>query len=286
MRVHLKSKKVNRSRFGNAIVFLLLSLCGAFMVLPLLLIIVNAFKPLNELFIFPPRFYVVKPTFDNFSDMLTLIQSMRVPFERYLFNSMFITVVGTVVYIFIASIAAYPLAKHKFLGKALFVNFVIWAMLFRPEVLSIPQYIIIAKINWLNTYMSVIVPALASSMGVFLMRQFIVAFVPDSLLEAAKIDGASEFRIFIKIIMPMVKPAWLTLALFTFQALWNQTGSSFIYNEEMKVLPTALSQISSGGIARAGVASAVALFLLIPPVILFLFSQSSVIETMSHSGIK
>ena len=203
------------------------------------------------------------------------------------------------------------MAKHRFRGKTLFVNLVIWAMLFRPEVLAIPQYIIIANLNWLNSYLAVIVPALASSMGVFLMRQFMEAFIPNSLLEAAKIDGAGEWRILRSIVMPMVKPAWLTLAIFTFQSLWNQTGSTFIYNEEMKVLPTVglnsaaayimpvtalaiypsayitrLGQISSGGIARAGVSSAVALFLLIPPVVLFLFSQKSVIETMSHSGIK
>ena len=282
----MRTKKVNRSIGGNILVFLLLLICGAFMVLPLYLTVVNAFKPLSELFIFPPRFYVVNPTMDNFSDMMTLIQAMRVPFERYLFNSVFITVAGTVIYILLASVAAYPLAKHRFRGKTLFVNLVIWAMLFRPEVLAIPQYIIIANLNWLNSYLAVIVPALASSMGVFLMRQFMEAFIPNSLLEAAKIDGAGEWRILRSIVMPMVKPAWLTLAIFTFQSLWTQTGSTFIYNEEMKVLPTALGQISSGGIARAGVSSAVALFLLIPPVVLFLFSQKSVIETMSHSGIK
>ena len=282
----MRTKKVNRSIGGNILVFLLLLICGAFMVLPLYLTVVNAFKPLSELFIFPPRFYVVNPTMDNFSDMMTLIQAMRVPFERYLFNSVFITVAGTVIYILLASVAAYPLAKHRFRGKTLFVNLVIWAMLFRPEVLAIPQDIIIANLNWLNSYLAVIVPALASSMGVFLMRQFMEAFIPNSLLEAAKIDGAGEWRILRSIVMPMVKPAWLTLAIFTFQSLWNQTGSTFIYNEEMKVLPTALGQISSGGIARAGVSSAVALFLLIPPVVLFLFSQKSVIETMSHSGIK
>ena len=282
----MRTKKVNRSIGGNILVFLLLLICGAFMVLPLYLTVVNAFKPLSELFIFPPRFYVVNPTMDNFSDMMTLIQAMRVPFERYLFNSVFITVAGTVIYILLASVAAYPLAKHRFRGKTLFVNLVIWAMLFRPEVLAIPQYIIIANLNWLNSYLAVIVPALASSMGVFLMRQFMEAFIPNSLLEAAKIDGAGEWRILRSIVMPMVKPAWLTLAIFTFQSLWNQTGSTCIYNEEMKVLPTALGQISSGGIARAGVSSAVALFLLIPPVVLFLFSQKSVIETMSHSGIK
>ena len=155
----MRTKKVNRSIGGNILVFLLLLICGAFMVLPLYLTVVNAFKPLSELFIFPPRFYVVNPTMDNFSDMMTLIQAMRVPFERYLFNSVFITVAGTVIYILLASVAAYPLAKHRFRGKTLFVNLVIWAMLFRPEVLAIPQYIIIANLNWLNSYLAVIVPA-------------------------------------------------------------------------------------------------------------------------------
>ncbi|MBQ8732024.1 MAG: carbohydrate ABC transporter permease [Oscillospiraceae bacterium] len=282
----MRAKKVSRSIGGNILVILLLGLTGIFMVLPLYLTVINAFKPLSELFVFPPRFYVVTPTTDNFSDMVNLLQSTRVPFERYLFNSLFITIVGTVGYIFIASLAAYPLAKHKFGGKILFVNLVVWAMLFRGEVLAIPQYLIIANLGWLNTYWAVIVPALASSMGVFLMRQFMEAFIPDSLLEAAKIDGAGEWRMFFSIVMPMVKPAWLTLTLLTFQSLWNQTGSTFIYNEEMKVLPIALSQIATSGIARAGVAAAVALFLLIPPVVVFIFSQKSVMQTMATSGIK
>lgn len=282
----LRSKRVSRSVGGNIAIFIMLALFGLFFLFPLLYIVVNAFKPLNELFIYPPQFYVENPTVENFRQMFRLVGALRVPFERYLFNSLFVTAVGTVCYIFIASLAAYPLAKHKFAGRVLFVNIVVWAMLFRPEVLQIPQYIIIVNLDWLNTYQSVIVPALASSMGVFLMRQFMEAMVPNALLEAAKIDGASEWRIYFSIVMPMVKPAWMTLLLFTFQSMWNATGSQFIYNEEMKVLPVVLSQLAGGGIARAGVASAVALFLLIPTVIVFIISQRSVIETMSHSGLK
>lgn len=280
------SKRVSRSLSGNIAVFLLLALLGVFMALPLYFVIINSFKPVNELFIFPPRLYISRPTMDNFGDMLSALQQTRVPFERYLFNSVFISVAGTVVYILIASLAAYPLAKHKFKGRLLFVNLVVWAMLFRPEILSIPQYVIISKLNWLNTYNAVIVPALASSMGIFLMQQFITAFVPTALIEAAKIDGANEYRIYWQIIMPMVKPAWLTLAIFTFQGLWNTTSSNYIYNEQMKALPLALTQISTGGISRMGVTAAIALILMIPPIVLFLFCQSSVIETMSHSGIK
>ncbi|MHB8963621.1 MAG: carbohydrate ABC transporter permease [Saccharofermentanales bacterium] len=286
MRKIFKVKRLSRSLSGNIFIFSLLMIAGLFFLLPSIYIIVNAFKPLNELFVYPPRFTVQRPTLDNFSTMLQLVQSVRVPFERYFFNSILITVIGTVTYIFIASLAAYPLAKHQFKGKYLFLNIVVWAMLFRPEVVQIPQYIVISKLGWMNTYLSVIVPALASTMGVFLMRQFMVAMVPDSLVEAARIDGSGEFSTFCRIVFPMVKPAWLTLLIFTFQALWNTTGSQFIYNEEMKVLPVALSQLSVGGIARAGVSSAVALFLLIPPVILLVFTQASIVETMSHSGIK
>lgn len=279
-------KRMNRSLGGNIVGFFLLFIVAIFMALPIIYTAVNSLKPLNELFIFPPRFYVVRPTLDNFADMFDQIQSMYVPFERYLFNSLFTTIIGTTAYILIASFAAYPLAKHKFPGKVLFVNLVVWAMLFRMEIISLPQYIIISGLDWLNTFLAIIVPVLAGSTGVFLMRQFIVAFIPDSMIEAAKIDGADEYRIFFHIIMPIVKPAWLTLAIFTFQNYWNGAGNSFIYNEEMKLLPVSLAQISTGGIARAGITSAVALFLLIPPVILFLFCQSSVIETMAQSGIK
>ena len=282
----LRSKRVSRSIGGNVAIFVMLSLFGLFFLFPLVYLIVNAFKPLNELFIYPPQFYVENPTMENFRLMFRLVGIMRVPFERYLFNSLFITAAGTVLYIFVASLAAYPLAKHQFGGRLLFVNLVVWAMLFRPEILQVPQYLIIVRLGWLNDYLSVIIPALASSMGVFLMRQFIVAMVPNALLEAAKIDGCSEWGMLFRIVLPMVKPAWMTLMLFTFQSLWNNTGSQFIYDEEMKELPVVLSQLAGGGIARAGVASAVALFLLIPTLAVFVVSQRSVIETMSHSGLK
>lgn len=281
-----KKKKVSRSIGGNVAMFLFLLLFGLFMVLPLVYTAINAFKPINELYLYPPRFFVRQPTTENFTVMFKLISSMRVPFERYLFNSILIAGVGTVLYVIVSALAAYPLAKHDFKVKGLIVNIVVWAMLFRTEVISIPQYIIISKAGLLNNYLSMILPALAGSMGVFLMRQFMVSFIPDSLIEAAKIDGAGEYRVFARIVMPMVKPAWLTLAIFSFQSMWNTTGVQYIYDEPMKVLPVALQQISTAGLSRAGAASAISLFLIIPPVILFLICQRSVMETMSTSGIK
>ncbi len=282
----LKSKRVNRSIAGNIGIFLVVGLLGIVFLFPLIYVCVNAFKPLNELFIYPPQFYVENPTWENFIGLFRLVGMLRVPFLRYVFNSVFVTVAGTAVYILVASLAAYPLAKHNFGGKALAVNIVVWAMLFRPEVLQVPQYLIVEKLGWLNSYLAIIVPALASSMGVFLMRQFLVAMIPDALLEAAKIDGCSEWRSFWSIAMPIAKPAWMTLVLFTFQSMWNNNGAQFIYEEKMKVLPVVLSQLSGAGVARQGVASAVALFLLLPTLIVFVVSQSSVIETMSHSGLK
>ena len=280
-----KKKKITRSLGGDLVILGFLGICGVFSALPLFYTVINAFKPLNELFLFPPRFFVRHPTIDNFTTMFQLVSNMWVPFSRYLFNSLFIAIIGTVLYIIIASMAAYPLAKHKFPGSVLLFQVVVSAILFRPEVTGIPQYIIISKLGMVNTYFAILLPIMAGSFGVFLMRQFMVTF-PDDTIEAAKIDGCSEYKIFWSIIMPAVKPGWLTLAIFTFQGLWNTTGVQYIYKENLKVLPTVLSQIATAGIARAGAGSAVALFLMIPPIVFFVISQSSVIETMSHSGLK
>lgn len=282
----MAKRRMNRSRGGNIAMTSFLLLCGAFMVLPIVYTVISAFKPLTELFLYPPRFFVKNPTLDNFSSMTRLVANTRVPFERYLFNSLLVTGVGTLAGIILGALAAYPLAKHNFKGKLLLYNFVVWVMLFRPEVTSVPQYIVISRLHLIDTYIAQILPALSGSMSVFLMRQFMVTFVPDSLLEAARIDGAGEMRTFWTIVMPMTKPAWLTLALFTFETLWNATGVQYIFTETMKSLPTALKQIAAAGLSRAGAASAISLVLMIPPILLFLCTQSAVMETMSTSGIK
>lgn len=282
---HLFKQKRNRSVWGNAALFLFLLVCGVFMVLPFVFVIVNAFKPLDELFLFPPRFMVMRPSFDNFKTLMKLTANLWIPFPRYAFNSLLVTVVGTAGCVLISSLAAYPLAKHRFAGKAALLQMVTLALLFTPEVIEVPRYIVLAKLGMVNTYFAIIFPAFASSMGVFLMEKFMRQF-PDSTLEAARIDGAGEFTIFWKIMMPFQKPAWLTLIIFTFTSIWNSTGGILVYDESMKVLPTILKQISAGGIARSGVGSAVALLLLIPPIVIFIITQSNVMETMAQSGMK
>jgi ABC-type glycerol-3-phosphate transport system permease component len=118
------------------------------------------------------------------------------------------------------------------------------------------------------------------------MKQHMEAMVKDAIIEAAKIDGAGEMRIFWTIVMPMVKPAWLTLIVFSFQGLWNATGNTYIYSEELKSLNYAVSQIVSAGIARAGTAAASIVFMMVLPIAVFVFSQGSIVETMSSAGIK
>ncbi len=284
--LRVRHKRVTRSFAGNALVLFFLLLMSVFMVLPLMYTLVTAFKPTNELFLYPPKFFVQNPTIENFTTMIRLVNEMWVPFERYLFNSLFVAAVGTAGYVLIASMAAYALAKYRHRWLKVFYVIVVWAILFRPEVTGIPQYIIISRLQLINTYWAILLPMMSGSFGVFLVRQFVVTAVPDSVIEAAHIDGANEFRLFVSIVAPMIKPALLTLSIFTFQGLWNASGVTYIYDESMKVLPVMLRQIASAGIARAGAGAAVALVLMIPPVVFFLTSQSAVIETMSHSGMK
>lgn len=255
------------------------------MVLPMIYAISNAFKPLDEIFMFPPRFFVRNPTTDNFRDLFLLMAQSWVPFSRYIFNTLFTTAAGTAGHVVIASMAAFALEKHKFPGSKLFFNIVVTSLMFSPVVTAIPNYLVMARLNWLDTYLALIVPAFGYSLGLFLMKQFMVT-IPDSLLESARMDGAGEMKTFWTIAMPCVKPAWLTLIIFSFQTLWGATGSTFIYSEELKTLPYALNQILMGGFARAGVGAAVILLMMIVPVVLFMVTQSSIIQTMSTSGLK
>jgi ABC-type glycerol-3-phosphate transport system permease component len=281
----LNTKRLNRSLGGDIFSITILALFGSFMVLPMIYAISNAFKPLDELFMFPPRFFVRNPTLDNFRDLFLLMAQSWVPFSRYIFNTLFITAAGTAGHVVVASMAAYALEKHKFPGSKIFFSIVVTSLMFSTVVTAIPNYLVMAKLKWLDTYLALIVPAFGYSLGLFLMKQFMET-VPDSLLESARMDGASEFRTFWTIAMPCVKPAWLTLVIFSFQILWGNTGSTFIYSEELKTLPYALNQILLGGFARAGVGAAVVLLMMIVPVVLFMVTQSSIIQTMAKSGIK
>ncbi len=281
----IKKRKPNRSIAGDIALYIFLVLVALIMAFPIIYAVSSALKPLDELFKFPPRIFAQHPTTDNFSDLFVTMGKSWVTFSRYLFNTVFITFVGTFGHLIIASMGAFVLAKYEFPGNAAFFKLVTVAMMFTGYVTQIPNYLILNKLGWIDTYWSIIIPAFASPMGLFLMKQFMEG-LPTSLIEAAKIDGANEWRVFYQIVMPNVKPAWMTLIIFSVQALWNNKASTYIYSEERKTLVYALQQIQAGGIARTGQGAAVLVVVMVVPILIFIFSESQILETMASSGLK
>lgn len=282
---HYRKKKVNRSVAGNGILFFIMIICGIFMSLPLVMIINNCLKPLDEIFQYPPRVFVKNPTLENFTDLFIIMNDSWVPFSRYILNTLIITGLGTFGHVIVASLAAYPLAKHDFPGKKILFNMVVLSMMFSWTVTQIPNYMIISWLHINNTYLAMILPAWQYGMGLYLMKQFMEQ-LPIGLMESARLDGASEYQVFWKIVMPNVKPAWLTLAIFQFQQMWGNTGAMFLRDEQLKPLQFALQQIAAGGTARAGASAAVTFIVAAVPIIFFLTCQSNVLETMTTSGMK
>ncbi|MBQ9976441.1 MAG: carbohydrate ABC transporter permease [Clostridia bacterium] len=286
LRIKKSTHALNRSLAGDMSVTGILVIFGIFMAFPMVYSVVQSLKPLNELWMFPPRFYVVNPTFQNFSDLFYLMSTSWVPFSRYIFNTIFISVCGTFGNVMLASFAAYAIAKIKFPGRKTLFSIIVYSLMFNSTVTSITNFLTMSMLGWVDTYLSIIVPAIASPMGLYLMKQFMDTSVPDSVLESARLDGASEWKILWTLVMPMVKPAWMTLIIFSFQGLWNQGASVYIFSEQLKTFPYAISQIMTGGIARAGASAASAVITMIVPIVVFVLSQSQVIQTMSSSGMK
>lgn len=280
-------KRYTRSKVGNFFYFFFLFAAGVFSLLPMIYCVVTSFKPLDELLVFPPTLFTVKrPTLSNYSALPDLISSLSVPLSRYIFNTVFIAAVGTALTVVFSAMAAFVLSKTDIKYKGIIFTVIQFALLFNTYTLAIPQYIIYSQLRVINTYFVYLFPTLASSMGVFLMKQYMDGYVPDALIEAAHIDGADWFRIFSRIIVPIIKPCVLTLTLFTFLGLWNVQSTGTIFSEQLKTLPTVMSTIAAGGLARTGSSMATSVIMMIPPVLVYLISQSSIKETMSSAGIK
>lgn len=276
-----------RSPFGSIVLMLFLLVVAVFMLVPMVYMVVNAFKPIDELLLFPPRFYVMRPTLQNFTDLVLAASATVVPFSRYIFNSTYITVMVVGVTILIGSMAGYALSnKHKFPGQGAFFAVVVSAMMFAPEVTTIPRYLIVNGLHMIDTYWALIIPPLAAPYAVFLMKQFIDG-IPTELLEAAKIDGANQWTLFWKIIMPGAQSAWATLAITSFIGTWNDAFGPLVFTrrEVMRTLPLAIFTIG-GGVARLGALSAALLLMTAPPIIIYTLLQARVLESMTYSGIK
>lgn len=278
-------RQAGKKTGGTVAIFIFLLILGIFMAFPVYLAIVMSVKPVHELFIFPPELTVTDPTLDNFRDMFKAVGNSRVPFSRYVFNSVFITVTVTVAHCTVASMAGFVLAKCRFPGVKVLNEIIVVSLLYTSNVIYIMQYIVMARLGMINTVFALILPYIATPMGLFLMRQSMEQ-IPDEIIESAKVDGANLFTICWKIVIPNSKPALMTMIIFEFQSAWNITGGSFVYDEALKPLPTAVQQVATEGLARAGVAMASAVFMLVPPIVIFMFAQKNVIETMAHSGIK
>lgn len=281
----ISAKRVSRSTAGTIPIALLLSILGFFMVIPFVYALLQSVKPLEEFYVFPPRFWVTQPTLKNFSQLFHLSTTLWVPFNRYLFNSVYLAVLCTALQVITGAMAAYPLSKYHFKGQKFIFDVIVLALLFTADVLFLPQYILISLFGLVDSHWALILPSISYPMGLYLMRQNMVAF-PDSIIEAARIDGASEKRVFWSIVMPNMKPAWMTMIVFSFASMWGRSDTTYIYSEQLKGLPTLFSSIAGSGIARAGVGAAATVLLMIPPIIVFLITQSNVIETMVSSGIK
>lgn len=289
MKIKMKKKlgiDNRRSKIGNGLVIFLLLLLGAFMAFPLYYTVIQSIKPSEELFQFPPRLYVIRPTEEHYTELFQLMSNLWVPFSRYLFNTLFVSLLGTVLHVVLAGMAAYPLAKHNFPGKDALFAIILLGLMFVGQVTFLPSFIIIAKLNLLNTYWAYILPNIGVSLGLFLMKQFIEQ-LPDSLIEAARIDGSNEWKIYFSIIFPNVKPAVLTVFIFQFVNIWNGLSKELVYDEQLKVVKVALEQVSaSNAYARMGSGMAGSVLLMIPPIVVFILMQRNVVETMTFAGMK
>ena len=277
--------KFKRSKAGNDVMFLFIAVIGIFMLIPFVYIINNAFKPIEELFRFPPKIFVQNPTLSNFVTMFNLLSETAMPFSRYIFNTVFLTVTGAAGQIILASLCAYSLAMIPFPGSKLIFKVIVFSLMFSSTVTAVPSVIIFAKLGLIDTYAGMLLPVLVSTMGLYLMKQFMESAISPTLLEAGRIDGAGELRIFFKIAMPLLKPAWLTLIILSIQALWGAQSSN-TYSEVYKTLTQAFSQIAVGGIERTGAGASISLIMISIPIACFIVMQSNIIDTMASSGIK
>ena len=277
---------LNRSAGGDAGITFVLTILGIFMFLPMVYVVMQSLKPLDELWMFPPRFYVVNPTLSNFTDLFNLMNTSWVPFSRYIFNTVFVSVIGTTGNLFLSSMAAYAMAKIKFPGGKAMFKTVRTSLMFHSTVTGITSFMIMGALGWIDTYWARIIPAWATTLGLYLMKQFMETNVHDSVLESARLDGATEFKTFWVIAMPMVKPAWLTLIIYSFQGLWNAGASVYIQSEQLKSCNYAIQQVMAGGIKRAGAGAASTVIMMLVPILVFVISQSNIIETMGSSGMK
>lgn len=286
-----KRKKLKKYRFKRPQwhIYLLLAPMVLLSILPIMYIVFTAFKPTGELFAYPPKFITLRPTMDNFRKLFEASEDTIFPLSMYLFNSILSTVAVVLIGMIIAVITAYPLSKKRFRGRKLIFKMNTLSMMFVATAVSIPRYLIIKEVGLIDSFWANIIPMLAMPVGVFLLKQFIDQ-LPDAVIEAAKIDGANDYQIIWRIVVPLVKPALATVAILLFQNAWNSMEASkmFINTESLKTFAFYMNTLSNSGngVAGVGISAAASLLMFLPNVVLFILMQSKVMNTMAHSGMK
>ncbi|MDF2657725.1 MAG: transporter permease [Paenibacillus sp.] len=285
-----RRRRLHRTSAFQWVLTALLTLLAVFMLLPMVYLFNHALKPYHELFLYPPTFLARQPTLDNFYDLLIVTKTAIVPVSRYIFNGVIVSLATIFLGALLCAMCAYALSKHQFIGKKWMFSVIIVSLMFAPETVQIPRYYVISTLGIMNTYWAHILPVIALPVIVFLFKQFI-DLLPDELLEAARMEGASEFVLFGRIILPLCMPAVATAGILLFQSSWGNMEASTLYieDETMKTLPFYVSSLTSGlanNVARQGVAAAAGLLMFVPSFVLFLFLQRKVISTMAHSGLK
>lgn len=289
-RRNFQGSRINPKRFamGHMKFYMILIPLSVFMIIPVVFIINQAFKPLGELFAFPPTIFVKKPTWNNFKDLFQLSSTTGIPMSRYLLNSVIVTLITVVLNLVITICAAYVFAKKKFKGKKALFGLNQLALMFVPTAVAVPRYIVIVNSEMINTWFAHILPLIALPVGLFLVKQF-VDQIPDALIEAAIMDGAKDLSIIRRVIIPLTKPALATSVVLTFQQVWGavEASNNFITDDSMRTLAYYLTSISTNNaVAASGMVAAASLILFLPNLIIFICMQSQVMNTMSHSGIK
>lgn len=286
-----KSSGINPQKFhvSQLKFYIFLIPFAVFMALPIIFIFNHAFKPLDELYAFPPRFFVNNPTLENFQNLSQLAEQSGIPLSRYVFNSLFVTVIVVFLSLALSTLAGYALSKKQFRGKKLLLEVNNTALMFVPIAVMIPRFLTVTTIGIEDTYFAHVLPLVAMPVGLFLIKQFIDQ-IPDSLIEAAVIDGATDFKIYWRVILPLIKPAIATAAILAFQLVWNDMETSNLYttSENMRTLAFFMNTLAAqtNVVVGQGMAAVASMIMFVPNLILFVFLQSKVMNTMAHSGLK
>lgn len=267
----------------KSFIYFFLIVASLTMAIPYVWMFVTSIKPLEEIQAFPPSFVVNHPTVEPYKDLFSMV-----PMARYLFNSLFVAGCITLFIVFFTSLAGYAFAKHRFWGRDKIFLIFIASLMIPWQVNIIPGFIIVKKLGWLNTYRGLIIPSMACcAFGIFLNRQFIYS-IPDDLIDAARIDGCSEFKIYLLVILPLIKPVLATLSIFTFLQQWNNFVWPLVitHTSDMRTIPLGLAVLTGQFGANYAMVMAGAVVATLPMLVVYLMFQKYIIKGIALTGLK